>query len=775
MITQFTITVVAFAMALPVCASASGVVPSDKNVISTGIIKGRVTDSANGSSLPYCQVKVPGTSLVSLTDDSGNYTLGNLVPGSYTLEASYVGFEPQSSEISVTAGGSTLVDFSLKPDAFMLDQVVITASKSETKRRESPSLVNITTGKLLANVGACSLADGLDFQPGVRVENDCQNCGFTQVRINGLDGHYSQILMNSRPVFSALAGVYGLEHIPANMIDRIEVMRGGGSALFGSSAIGGTINIITKDPQVNSAQVSHTLTSIGVSGALDNNTTLNASVVTDNNKAGIFVYGQSRYRDGYDHDHDGFTEIAQLKSQTIGARTFLRPNDASRLTLEYHNTHEYRRGGDNLDQPPHLAMIAEEADHNIHTAEATYDMWVRDRRDHISVFSAMQNTRRKSYYGSDMDPNAYGRTDDIVVTAGSQWNHPMDRFLFMPAELVAGLEYSFNRLHDVTIGYDHDILQCVNIYSAYLQNEWRNGRWGILLGARMDKHSLIKNPIVSPRVNIRFNPSDNFNFRASYSTGFRSPQAYDEDFHVAIVGGERVVTVLAPGLKQESSQSVSLSADMYHRFGSVQTNFLVEGFYTDLRDVFALRQLDGTDAFGNAVLERYNGSGARVAGLNIEAKAFFSSHFDMQAGLTLQRSRYKKPEVWSDNPEVAPVKKMFRTPDLYGYLTVNWEIMRNFKALFSGTLTGPMTVQHLAGSGTPVDMAVRTPSFFDASLRLNYTFKIHRHVSLDASVGVSNIFNSYQRDFDKGVGRDSGYIYGPSMPRSLTAGVSVSI
>lgn len=129
-------------------------------------------------------------------------------------------------------------------DVFMLDQFVVTSSKSEVKRRESPSLVNVMTGKLLTSVGACSLADGLDFQPGVRVENDCQNCGFTQVRINGLDGHYSQILMNSRPVFSALTGVYGLEQIPANMIDRIEVMRGGGSALFGSSAIGGTINII---------------------------------------------------------------------------------------------------------------------------------------------------------------------------------------------------------------------------------------------------------------------------------------------------------------------------------------------------------------------------------------------------------------------------------------------------------------------------------------------------------------------------------------------------
>ena len=453
----------------------------------------------------------------------------------------------------------------------------------------------------------------------------------------------------------------------------------------------------------------------------------------------------------------------------------MRPGDASRLTLEYHNTHEYRRGGDNTDQPPHMAMVAEEADHNIHSAEATYDMWVRDRRDHVAGFSAMQNTRRKSYYGSEMDPNAYGRTSDIVVTAGGQWTHPMDRFLFMPAELVSGVEYSFNRLHDVTVGYDHDILQRVNIYSAYLQNEWRDERVGFLVGARIDKHSLIKNPIVSPRVNVRFNPSANFNFRASYSTGFRSPQAYDEDFHVAIVGGERVVTVLAPGLKQESSQSVSLSADMYQRFGNAQTNFLVEGFFTDLRDVFALRQLEGTDALGNAVLERYNGSGARVLGLNLEAKAFFSSHFDMQAGLTLQRSRYKKPEVWSDNPDVAPEKRMFRTPDLYGYITANWEIIHHLKAMLSGTLTGPMTVQHLAGSGTPVDIAVRTPTYFDASLRLTYTFRLIDRISLDVTAGVENIFNSYQRDFDTGSNRDSGYIYGPALPRSLTVGASVSI
>ena len=156
---------------------------------------------------------------------------------------------------------------------------------------------------------------------------------------------------------------------------------------------------------------------------------------------------------------------------------------------------------------------------------------------------------------------------------------------------------------------------------------------------------------------------------------------------------------------------------MYHRFGNVQTNFLVEGFYTDLRDVFALRQLDGLDANGNAVLERYNGSGATVFGLNLEAKAFFSSHFDIQGGVTLQRSRYKKPEVWSDNPDVPAVKKMFRTPDVYGYFTANWDITRSLKATLTGTATGPMLVQHLVGSGTDVDMAVTTQTFL--TLRQN--------------------------------------------------------
>lgn len=178
-------------------------------------IMGHIVDEQTGEHLPYYPVRLQGTSIGTVTDATGHYVLRNLKPGTYDLEAAMIGYATQTKKVTVEAGKTVEIDFYVIPDAFMLDQVVVTGSKSETKRRSCPVLVNVVTDKLFDMVNASSLSDGLSFQPGVRVENNCQNCGFTQVRINGLDGHYSQILMNSRPVFSALTGVYGLEQIPA--------------------------------------------------------------------------------------------------------------------------------------------------------------------------------------------------------------------------------------------------------------------------------------------------------------------------------------------------------------------------------------------------------------------------------------------------------------------------------------------------------------------------------------------------------------------------------
>ena len=279
--------------------------------------------------------------------------------------------------------------------------------------------------------------------------------------------------------------------------------------------------------------------------------------------------------------------------------------------------------------------------------------------------------------------------------------------------------------------------------------------------------------IFSPRANVRFNPSESVNLRVSYAGGYRAPQAFDEDMHIAIVGGERVRIRLSDDLKEERSHSVSLSADLYHSFGSVQTNLLVEGFYTKLDDVFALRDIEDT-ADGGKLKERYNGSGATVRGLNAEGRAVFTRWFELQAGVTWQRSRYAEPEYWSEDKTVPPVRRMFRTPDIYGYFTASLKPLRNFAADVTGTCTGGMLVQHMAGSGVERDVAVTTPAFCDVNLRLAYDLRVYKEITLQLYGGVQNLFNAYQKDFDKGVDRDSGYIYGPSMPRSWFIGAKVS-
>ena len=147
------------------------------------------------------------------------------------------------------------------------------------------------------------------------------------------------------------------------MVQRVEIVRGGGSALFGASAIGGTINIITKEPSENSADVAHTITgATNGSTAFDNNTTGNLSVVTTNNRAGFYLYGQSRHRAAYDRDGDGYTDLPTLDNKTVGLSSFFRLTDYAKITLKYHGLKEYRRGGNKLYLPAHEANIAEQID-----------------------------------------------------------------------------------------------------------------------------------------------------------------------------------------------------------------------------------------------------------------------------------------------------------------------------------------------------------------------------------------------------------------------------
>ena len=155
-----------------------------------------------------------------------------------------------------------------------------------------------------------------------------------------------------------------------------------------------------------------------------------------------------------------------------------------------------------------------------------FDYFSPNERSRFSLFSSMQHIDRESYYGVKRDPNAYGNTADLTYVGGGQFFYHFNRLVFMPSDLTLGAEFNYDELADRIKGYGRDLTQRTRIYSVFLQNEWKDNRWSILLGGRLDKHNMLDHVVFSPRVNLRFNPTPDLNFRASYSGGFRAPQAF---------------------------------------------------------------------------------------------------------------------------------------------------------------------------------------------------------------------------------------------------------
>lgn len=735
-------------------------------------IAGHVLDAHSGEHLSFVNVQVEGTALGCLTDESGHFYLKNLPEGQLTIIFSMIGYETEKR--TITLHRDTLVEMNVRiaETSFMIDNVVVTANKYETKQKEVATIVNIIPPLIIESTTSNSMADVLNFQTGLRVEETCSNCGVPQIRINGLEGQYTQILMDSRPIFSSLASVYGLEQLPAGMVDRIEVIRGGGSALYGANAIAGVVNIITKEPNRNSLSISNS-SAFTKQGTYDINTSMNASVVAENQKAGLFLFGVQRNRQQYDRDDDGYSDIPHLNSTTVGFRSYFKTSDYSKITAEYHHTSEFRRGGYGIDSlQPHESPLCEQLKHNIDAATAKWDMYTADNKHFVSAYTSFQHIARDSYFGTNYNPNAYGKSTDIVSVTGAQYRFSYPCGL-MNADLSAGAEYSYNQLRDQILGYDRNTLQRVHLGGGYVQNEWKNRQWSILIGGRLEQHSLLEKPVFSPRANVRYTPIDPIILRVSYASGYRAPQIYEEDLHVGAVGGEVSLITLDENLKPEYSHSVSGSIDLYKRLGKWDMNFTLEGFFTQLNDVFTLVE-NGHDAQGNLLLTRTNASGARVAGLNVEAKVGYGHLLSFQAGYTYNHSRYIEPLQWSDNPNIAPQRRMFRTPEHYGYFLCNIEPVKHFHIVTNGKVTGSMLVQHFAGY-VPEDEEVTTNPFFEWDVKLCYDIPLYKHYTLEVNAGVKNLLDHFQRDLDKGMDRDAGYVYGPATPRTFFAGINLKI
>jgi len=746
--------------------------------------------------IPFATISIKGTTIGINTDETGHFMLVNLPVGTHTIKVQAIGFKPLEEKVEISSGESKEVNFTLEEDILGLEEVVVTADRSEMKRIESVSIVNTLSPRLFHSTQSVSLLEGLPFSPGLRIENNCQNCGFSQVRMNGMEGPYSQILINSRPVFSTLAGVYGLELIPANMIERIEVVRGGGSALYGSNAIAGTINVILKESISESYEAGYTnnITGVGVNGsdgpAADHSFNLNSSFVSSDSKTGITVYGSMRERQMFDANSDSFSEIAPMNNLTVGSHFFHRFGLRSKVSLDIFNINEERNGGNKQHLPLHERDVAEAVSHNIKSGALSFEQYFREY-DLLSVYYSAQDLKRDSYYGANQSLSDYGKTKDLTMNAGMQYKLFLGNY-----SIIAGFENTSGFLKDVKLGYpDYDNVVIVSdslvsiphtdntvvsdqssiTTGAFLQFDLKLSRFKIGAGGRIDHYSVSDNArsnpaktglVFSPRLNLMYSLSKSLQARVSYSQGYRAPQIFDEDLHIETSGSRQVINENDPDLKQETSHSFMASMDFNKLIGTVNTGILVEAFYTRLKDPF-VNEIGVPDEDGKVIYTRMNAEdGAVVRGVNIELKVKPLSDFFLTSGFTLQSSLYDAEQEFN-------TRKFFRSPSDYGYFNLDWDFAEQFCWSVTGSYTGKMAVPYF-GPLTDPDLGELKESdpFFDLGTRLSYSVKINGS-SIQFFSGVKNIFNSFQSDFDEGIDRDPAYMYGPVAPRTIFFGIRI--
>jgi outer membrane receptor for ferrienterochelin and colicins len=738
-------------------------------------ISGKIT--SEGRPHPFANVYLKNTALGAVSNSEGFYEIKDVEPSDYIIVVSMTGYKTLQKQISIN--GNTTLNFDLETE--ILDEIVITGTRTFKRQTNSAVIVNILNSETLGVLQACNLSDGLKFQPGLRVETDCQTCNYTQLRINGLGGGYSQILINGRPIFSPLTGLYGLEQIPVNMIERIETIRGGGSSLYGSSAIGGVVNVITKIPKTNNFDVNYTYQNIN-SDADDHMVSGNATVVSKSENAGVSFFVNHRNRDFYDHNNDNFSELTTLKNNSFGANFFFLPSENQKLEASFSKLNEYRYGGEMVDDVAYLTEQAEERTHDVIMGSLDYQINFNNDNSSLITYFAGQQTNRDHYTGifpdeiEDINNHIanppYGTSKTVTLQGGVQFNHRLNNFFKGSNVLTIGTEYLVDDVLDVIDSYNYKIDQTTRNLGSFFQSDWEiSSKLNLLSGFRVDSNNLVDNLIVSPRLSLLYKSESNLQLRATWSTGFRAPQAFDTDLHIAFAGGGVSRISLDDDLVEERSNSFSASINYDKSTEKFIAGFTLEGFYTKLKDVFYLNPI-GEDEFGQR-FEKQNGDAAIVKGITLEARVNYNKKIQLETGFTIQTSAFDTAVETIE--DLNPKREFLRTPNHYGFATLSFMPNTRFNTNLNYVYTGDMLIAHFAGAPEQlINEYKRTPSFHEFSWRSSYRFNLNNlNTGLEIFGGIKNIFNAYQNDFDTGKNRDSNYVYGPGIPRTFFVGLRI--
>ncbi|MCK4524482.1 TonB-dependent receptor plug domain-containing protein, partial [candidate division WOR-3 bacterium] len=290
---------------------------------SQGIIKGYITDKQTGEKIEGINVIIQNTEKGDLSNYNGFFIIPNISHGNYNIIAKRIGYIDDTINVIINSNDTISMNFVLQPTSIKMEGIVVTATKSSRYIMDVPIRTEIITNKTIVEKNALTLYDALTGIPGVIVEQQCQYCNFSQIRLQGLGADHTQILIDNIPVYSGLASVYGLQQIGSDNIDHIEIVKGAGSALYGSSAIAGAINIITKKPSNKYAA------SINLQYGNNNKYNTNFSTSVKYNKFAIQFNAQKSGADAIDETSengntpDGISDMVKIDLTNLSARIYI--------------------------------------------------------------------------------------------------------------------------------------------------------------------------------------------------------------------------------------------------------------------------------------------------------------------------------------------------------------------------------------------------------------------------------------------------------------------
>lgn len=714
-------------------------------------VKGRV--SSQGHAVSFAAVELLPSGKGVLANEKGEFLFQNVNAGKYRLRISAVGFQRKETQ-AFTLTRSEVMNIELEP-ATSIKEVVITGTMKEVSKLESPVPIDVYHASFFKSNPVPNLFECMQNINGIRAQVNCNVCTSGDIHINGLEGPYTMILIDGMPMMSGLSSVYGLMGIPQDLIERIEVVKGPSSTLYGSEAMAGIINVITKNASDAPRFTANTLlTSWG-----EVSTDAGWTTKWGKNTRSLTGINYFNFMNPIDNNGDGITDMAlQNRISLFHKFNFGTPSSTKKSSVAMRYTYEDRWGGQ-LNWTPAFrggdSIYGESIYINRFELFGIHDLPIKG--EDVKLWYSFTSHHQNSVYGTTL----YNGIQSTAFVQGV-WNKTIGKH-----DLTGGLTYRFTFYDDNSVvtqrtNADSSIAnEAVLLHQPgiFLQNEYKiNSKSRLLAGVRYD-YNFVHGHVASPRLNFKTRiERTNTTVRLGGGSGYRIANVFTED-HAALTGARQVVFTeqLKPETSWNGTLNVSQPFNQRRKLKGTADISLFHTFFTNR--IFA----DFLSNPNQIIYKNIEGSGVSQ-GLNANLELDYDSKLKVYAGVTLMDVFVKE-----NNERIRPI--------LTEQVSATWNISytlpgERFSLHYTGNLIGPMVLPVLG----PLDNRPELSPWFSLQ---NVQLIYNQNKRIQWMAGVKNLLNytppanSIARafdPFDKQVAFDANgqALPTPTNPNALT-------